>query len=239
MRSSSFVVCIVLLPLVALGALGCSSASSSGGQGTPEPDAQAGPVGYNPYGVPYPSDNIGSAARKGPIKGDQIQDFKFLGYPGGDTSKGLQTISLGDFYDPQGKLGYKLLHLGMAASWCVPCNQETMVTVPAVPGFTMQGVVFAQALGEGTMQGTGATPADLMAWVAKYKSNFTEMLDPEYANLGMFFDAAELPWNAIIDARSMEILTDGVGFSGNLQNDLAPWIAWVASNPPSYPAPSP
>ena len=234
--------CVALgAALLAVPVSGCSSESTpgapSGDAGMSCADDALGAGAVNPYGVAYPCDGIGIHARKGPIKGNRIQDFQFQGYPGGDVSKGLQTISLADFYDPQGTLGFKLLHVGMAAAWCVPCNEETDATVPLIAGFTTQGVVFAEALGEGTTTGTAATPADLTMWIANHKTNFTQMLDPEYANLGTFFDAAQLPWNAIIDARSMEILQDGVGYSGSLQNDLSPWISWVNSSPPSYPAP--
>ena len=228
----------------ALATFGCGASSTGAaappddaGQGLPPPETGGAVMGTNPYGVPYPTNNIGFDARKGSIPGNQIQNYKFLGYPGGDVSKGIQTISLADFYDPEGKLGYKLLHLGVAAVWCTPCNEETQATVPLIPGFLEQGVVFAQALDDGATMGTGATPADLMSWINKYHSNFTEMLDPGNMNLGMFFNAAAVPWNAIIDARSMEILTANVGYSGDLQGDVSPWLTWVANNPPSYPAP--
>jgi hypothetical protein len=217
---------------LAVTALGCSTASSSGA--TPAADAApAGPP--NPYGVPYPTDSIGSSPRKGPIKGSRIADYTFQGYPNGDVSKGLKTIALADYYDPQGKLGHKILHLGVSAAWCVPCNEETDAIVPLVMSLGAQGVVFAEALGEGTTQGTGATQVDLTMWIAKHKTNFTQMLDPEYQNLGMFFDPSALPWNAIIDTRSMEILQAGTGYSGSIPNDLSPWITWVGQNLSSYP----
>jgi hypothetical protein len=239
-----------LAPVVVSGCLlACSSSSSDGTNdgGLAAPDAEAdGPGATNPYGIPYPNNNIGTHARKcvdtacdaagGSIPGNQIQNFSFLGYPNGDSSKGLQTIALSDFYDPEGKLGYKLLHLGAAAVWCVPCNQETKATVPLAPGLLKQGVVFAQTLENGTTLGQAATQTDLDNWISEYKPTFTEMLDPDNMNLGVFFAAAEVPWNAIIDARSMEVLADGVGYSGNVMADLQPWITWVAQNQPSYPA---
>ncbi len=231
-----FLAGVTLLAVVP--ALACSTSSS----GTLPGDAGMGSnadTGTNPYGVEYPNDNPGISARKGSIPGNQIKNYQFQGYPNGDVSMGLQTVSLADFYDPQGKLGYKLLHLGVAAVWCVPCNTETDAIVPLVASLGQKGVVFAQALDDGAMQGTAATPMDLMSWITKHKTNFTEMLDPNLANLGMFFDASAVPWNAIIDTRTMEILQDGVGYSGNIENDLSPWISWVASNPPSYPVPSP
>src|SRR5262249_12712171 len=115
-----------------------------------------------------------------------------------------------------------------------PCNEETQATVPLVASLAQKGVVFAQALDDGPEMGVGATVSELNGWVKLYKSNFTELLDPNNMNLGPFLAAAAIPWNAIIDARSMEILTSGTGYSGDIQADLAPWISWEGSNPPSY-----
>jgi hypothetical protein len=231
---------LALAPLATMGAA-CSSTTASGSappsnqqSGLLPPDAAA--VGNtNPYGVPYPTQNIGYNARMGTTKGNQIENYKFIGYPNADVSKGLQTVALSDFYDPQEKQ-YKLIHLGVAAVWCTPCNEETDAIVPLVPSLAKQGVVFVQALDDGAVMGTPATVADLNDWIGNHMSNFTEMLDPNNMNLGPFFNAAAIPWNAIIDARSMEILTSGTGYSGDIQGDMNPWIQWVASNPPSYPA---
>jgi len=231
---------------LALQSLACSSNSSPSASNptNPPPAEDAGglqaptqPTGHdsNPYGVAYPTENLGYHERVGTTKGNQIKNYKFLGYPNADVSKGLQTVALADYYDPEGKLNFKLIHLGVAAVWCTPCNEETDAIVPLVASLAKQGVVFVQALDDGPVMGTGATLNNLNGWITDHKSNFTEVLDPNNANLGPFFDAAAIPWNAIIDARSMEILTDGTGYSGDIQSDMAPWITWVAQNPSSYP----
>ena len=220
---------------LALFLTGCGAATPDGGQTDAAAGSTASDAESNPYGVPYPSISVGYNARRGSIRGDQIANYAFQGYPNGDTSKGLQTIMLADFYDPQGKLGFKLLHLGVAGLWCGPCNLETRETVPLIPTFAKEGVVFAQALDQGAAVGAAATVTDLDNWIAKYRSNFTEMLDPNDANLGPFYDSASIPWNAVIDTRTMEILSDGTGYSGDLEADVAPWLDWVAANPPSYP----
>src|ERR1019366_1558637 len=81
----------------------------------------------NPYGVCYPTNNIGHNARGGSAAGDQMQNFKFLGWP--NASQGSPTVDTGpfvpvalsSFYDPQNKK-YKLLHISVAGVWCGPCN---------------------------------------------------------------------------------------------------------------------
>lgn len=229
-----------LLPVaaVALGsfspALGCSSTQSPSSS-SPASTTDAAPA-LNPDGVPYPSSNLGHNARKGGTPGNVIQNFSFQGYPDADRSKGLRTISFADYYDPCGKR-IKLLHLTVAGAWCVPCNEETDALVAAKAQLASEGVTVLQALGDGPTEGLAATATDLDNWIAKHGSNFTEMLDPNLANLGAFFNAASVPWNCDIDPRTMEIIDDGTGWQNNLNSDLQPALTAVNAAP-SYPIPA-
>ena len=172
-----------------------------------------------------------------------IENYKFLGHQAAsnsgavlDPTQPLSTVSLADYFDPQQKLGpdgngIKVIHLSVAAYWCVPCNNETDDTVSVAAGLTSKGVVFIQALDDGPAEGTPATTTDLTNWITKHKSNFTEMLDPGLRNLGQFFDAAAVPFNANIDARTMEILSAGVGEPASVTGDVTTWVNWVNANP--------
>jgi hypothetical protein len=212
------------------GAVG-APASDGGGVG---PGAASG-GNVNPDGVPYPAPagGYGHSARKGKTPGSIIQNFKFFGYPDADESKGLQTIALADYYDPCGQR-LKLLHLSVAAVWCEPCNEETVALVASKAQLDAEHVVLVQALSDGPTKTVPATTSDLKFWIQENKSNFTEMLDPNLANLGVFFDAAAVPWNADIDPRTMEILDDGTGYTGSVMTELQPGIT-AASQAPDYP----
>jgi hypothetical protein len=195
--------------------------------------SEAGPAStsndLNPDGIAYPmpTGGYGIDARKGKTPGSIIENFKFFGYPNADESKGLQTIALADFYDPCGKR-YKLLHLSVAAVWCVPCNEETVAFVAAKSQLDSEKVVLAQALSDGPTKNVPATTGDLKYWITENSSNFTEMLDPNLANLGVFFDAAAVPWNADIDPRTMEILDDGTGYAGTVAQELQAGLSAIA-----------
>jgi hypothetical protein len=217
----------------------------------------------NPYGVPYPTTNIGVNARGGTSSistpGNVMPNFKFLGYanatPGSatDASGDPQPISLSDFYDPAGKK-YKVVHLNVAAVWCGPCNDETdTLTCTGVgtpspdycdsSGVTaaqlaQSGVVLFSALTEGSTMGTGSTVNDLKAWISGKKIDYNMAIDPEQANLGIFFSEAAIPWNADLDARTMEILDAPIGFDSTLVSGMQEWVSWVNSNPPSYGCPA-
>jgi hypothetical protein len=226
-----------------LALLSLPSASACGGQSSAAPPSSASPgdagsagAALNPDGVPYPASSGGHNARMGNTPGSVIQNFTFQGYPNADTSKGLQPIALADYYDPCGKR-LKVLHLTVAGAWCVPCGEETDALVAAKAQLATERVVVIQALGDGPVEGVQATVTDLNNWTAKHASNFTEMLDPNLSNLGTFFNAATVPWNCDIDARTMEILHESTGWPGDLDTDLQPGLAALPAVP-GYPIPA-
>ncbi len=218
-------------------AFACSSTKQDGGLAGPAATTEAA---KNPYGVAYPTDNPGYQARKGNIAGNTIRNYKFQGYKHLDPSKqvdmtkGLVDVSLADYFDPEMRT-YKIIHLSVAAVWCPPCNQETDDTAQVAAALAAQKVVFVQALDDSSIQGHPADKSDLDAWIVKHKSNFTELLDPGLTNFGQFFDAAAVPWNANVDARTMEILSSGVGAPADITADVTKWTTWVDQHPIAKP----
>jgi hypothetical protein len=230
----------VPLPLAIFAGLaaGCGSGASPAIGGGTSP-LQASGHDQNPYGIAYPAapaGGYGHTARSGAMAGSVIQNFKFQGFVNGIVPRGGQpgVVSLADYYDPCGK-AYKVIRLSGAAVWCGPCSQETAAYVAAKAELAAQGVVVLQFLFEGPAMGMPATPSMLSGWIAEHGSNFTEMLDPELTDpdLGGFFQENAIPWNADIDARTMEILTSTEGFGGSVDDELAPALADVGS-PPLY-----
>lgn len=215
-----------------------SSSSTSGAQqdrGVEPGGGQGGSTvegtDANPYGKPYPKTNIGYQARSGSRAGNIMRNYKFLGYPGGDSSKGLQPISLADYFDPEMRQ-YKIIHFTAGALWCPPCNQEAQATVPIIPELTQKKVGYIQAIIEGNVRGTPSVAKDLDIWKERHSINYTIFLDPGQQNLGQFFDAAAIPWNANLDARTMEILSSAVGYNPDMKREFDEWLKWVEENPP-------
>jgi len=195
------------------------------------------------------------------ISGARISNFAFTGYEWNTDASGtpintmtatVKTIHLGDFYDPMGKgnpavIGgapIKIIHLTVAALWCGPCNDETDFIAGAnytgtntsnaswAKELASMGVVFVQAIDDGQTPGTGATLTDLNTWIGRHQNDFTTMVDPGNAGLGVFFDAAAIPFNMNIDARSMEILSSDVGFDEQMDQTIEnTYLKWVNSNP--------
>jgi hypothetical protein len=190
---------------------GCSSKSEQdrGLEGTGVGSASSAPD-TNPEGVPYPTDNIGTIARRGANPGNRIANFKFLGYPDGDVARGLTPLSLANFYDPAGTK-YRIIHIQASGTWCTACQAETQTVVPMKGILEAKKAIWLVSLAEGPTPGTPSTQRDLDLWITKFKSPYTHWLDPNNANLGPFYDRSALPWNANIDAKTMEILTSGTG----------------------------
>ena len=236
-----------LVAIVGAGALaaGCSSGSSGpacdpcGAAGSSNGGGTVTPAGHttNPDGIPYPSPagGYGHKARVGTVAGhitpgNIIANLRFYGYVNGDTTK-YEVVSLADYYDPCQKR-YKVLHLSVAGVWCNPCNMETDALVAAKSLLDSDGVVVLQALSDGPSEGVGATQMDLTYWVNRHKSNFTEVLDPGPTQFGGFFIANEIPWNADVDPRTMELLSSSTGWNGDVAMTVQPGLNAVAMPPP-------
>lgn len=201
-----------LLAASALFALiACSSSNSEQDKGVEGEGvgAAASAPDTNPDGVPYPTDNIGVLPRQGTRKGNRIENFKFLGYPDGDMSGGLKPISLAQFFDPEGKK-YKIIRLVASASWCGPCQAEAEMVAPLKSTFEQKKILWLTSLSEGPTAGP-STKKDLDNWIKEFKGWNTHWLDPANKHLGPFYDRAAVPWNATINAQTMEILNSATG----------------------------
>lgn len=193
----------------------------------------------NPDGKPYPTDNIGTKPSthksSGAVgeRGQRLANYKFLGYPNGDTSQGLKPVSMANFYDPDGKK-FKLIHIQAAGVWCTYCRQEMDQKKQVADALMNEGVALITTLAEGAKGGDPAVQSDLDGWVNRYKPNYAQLLDPGNKNLGVFYDAAALPWNAYVDARTMEILDYGVGLetptAADMQKKAEAWLRFLEKN---------
>jgi hypothetical protein len=193
----------------------------------------------NPYNAAYPTADLGTAqatwsgkVRKTP--GQRIRNFKFLGHLNADTAA-LSTVALADYFDPEQRNPegpIKLIHLQAAGIWCGVCKQEAAALRPLQPTLRDQGIVWLTTVCDGAAPGVDATMSDLPKWISQTKSQNTTVLDPGSYNLGIFFSAAGIPWNAWIDARTMEIVDHQVGAPQDLKRYIADALAKFEANEP-------
>ncbi len=186
----------------------------------------------NPDGVPYPTDNIGILPRQGNRKGNRLENFKFLGYPDADMSAGLKPISMAQFYDPEGKK-YKIIRLVASGSWCPPCQAEAEMVAPLKSTFEEKKILWLTSLSEGPTMGP-STKKDLDNWIKEFKGWNTHWLDPANKSLGPFYDRAAIPWNATINAQTMEILSSATGAPLNETKLLQELDEYLGMAGPNY-----
>jgi hypothetical protein len=206
MKLGSLLAATAVLSLVA-----CSSSDSSepsgqsGGITNPTDDTppstapQGATKGRN--GEDYPTTNLGT------LEGDTIRNYSFYGFPDGDTTKELQPISLANYFDSTGEQ-VRMIHIQAAGTWCVYCKSEaSMLKGDILEQVKSRKVVWILSLVEGPTPGNPSTTTDLKKWIANYPDgDFPRVLDSGNKNLGSFFNAAALPWNADIDAKTMKIV---------------------------------
>jgi thiol-disulfide isomerase/thioredoxin len=220
---------------------GKSSSGSSGGSSSGKTSSGASSSsssGNNTVAsVPYPSGTFGTLPsthnpQTGKVgsRGNLIENFKFKGYFNGTEFKDVQ---MADFYDPTGSK-YKVIHMQAAAVWCDVCEHEMEVKKPVEAKLKQQGVAFITVMIEGAAENQASVKADVDLWLNKFKPGYAIVLDPLREKLGVFFDGNSLPWNAYIDARSMEVLQAGVGVdfetSAELEKVMGDWITFLGKN---------
>ncbi len=214
---------IFALPTLFL--LACGSSQDRGLEGEGTVSAAEAPDS-NPEGVPYPAGPFGINARRGTAPGSVIENYKFIGYPDGNPANGLQPISLASFFDPTGTR-VRLIHVQASGTWCTYCRQETKVVTTLAEKLASRKVVWVMSLAEGASFGLPSTQSDLDKWISQYRAPYPHLLDSGNKNFGPFYDANALPWNANIDARTMEILSSGTGAKTTEDDILGELDEWL------------
>jgi hypothetical protein len=202
--------------------LGCSSESLTQGEGPGGPSAPAAPAAtatsnvagnFAPLQV-YPPGPYGHGLNA------VIENLEFLGWrdPVGaayDPST-LETIRLGDYYDPAGAQT-ELIVLNAAAVWCTVCQAEMRDmhkngTYDAYRQRKVQvfGTLFQDSAGD------PAKPSDLVIWGQSEVRQiaFPLVLDPAL-KMGPYFTSDATPLNLVIDARSMRIIDVMMGYDSS------------------------
>lgn len=198
----------------------CTSSPTSSDGGT---DSSSG-TALNPYGIPYPTDHIGIKPRAGSTRGDRVENLGFQGYK--PSSSTLGKVALADVYDPDGKTHDVVILVG-GTLWSVP-DQGTFDSITA----SSKRIAMLVVLGEGTSPGQPATLSNLANLRAQY-TTATTALDADFAVLGAYFDKSAVPFVMVIDARTMEIASAGVGgLTSVSQVDAA--VTAVTSRAPAY-----
>jgi hypothetical protein len=185
----------------------------------------------------YPTDNIGQLPRRGKTRGNRIENLRFWGYANGDTASALTALSLSRYYNPEAKRS-KLLHLFVAAGWCPICRGEATSLGSAYARLNAAGLTALTVLVNGARQNIGPSQSELGAWGLAHP--MTPAADLALDKRGQSFGDFAIngvPWNALIDVRTMEIIAIAEGAPRDIEAWDQAGIDWVSTHAPSYELP--
>jgi len=184
------------------------------GEGGTDAGGASGDYPPGPYGV---------------SNGSVIQNHSWEGWTepkeSGYAEDALSTISLKDYYDPDGTKGYNAIVVNAAARWCSVCKIEQKDLRAQRDQWSSKGVVFIEALFE-DVASQPAKPSDLVIWGNTYQIDWVLVLDPTN-QLSAYFDPSSAPMNMIINAHTMEIrdIVTGLPDESWWSNHLGPLTA--------------
>jgi len=188
----------------------------------------------NPDGVPYPTDHLGGAEHSRSRPGDRIPNLTFQAYLRGDRAGGLKVVSLADYYDPEQKR-HKLLHIKVAATWCGYCSAALDDLVASRDALEGEGAVSLEIVVSGNALQVGPSLGELDGWLERHASNVTTAVDVRARRMGALgVDGSVMPWDLLIDTRTMEILDSAGGAPADVKRYVRDGLAFVAKNPPGY-----
>lgn len=209
---------------------GTSTTTATADGSTPPADATPGDATAespkNPYGVPYPTKNLGWQARLDKNPGNVIPNVSVTGYLPGKTL--TSKLSLVDVFDPDGKT-HDLVAVLLCASWDSVSNKMMADLSSAAPN----RVALFSVMGEGPTQGVAATLQNLETWRAKVPSVAFNGLDPSFSQFtGVRVTA--LPTIVLLDARTMEIVSLEAGAPTDPKAEFEAAAADVKARPPAF-----
>jgi hypothetical protein len=217
-------------------ALAMVASCSSSGQSPPDfPDLDVAGRDANPDGVPYPTDHLGGVHHAGKRLGDRIPNFTFQAYVDGDRAAGLKTISLADYFDPEQKR-HKILHIEVAALWCAICSSVASETVQVKDELDKEGVVLLEIIVAGRGLQIGPSLGEVDGWVMSHHTNFSSAIDVRarrLSTIGIDGGSGRMPWDLLIDTRTMEILNSSVGAPQSILRFDRDGLDYVGSHPPA------
>ncbi len=181
---------------------GCGGSSEDAGNG----GAVATPPAYpdGPYGT---------------AEGDTIDDLSLPGWgdpvgEGYDVTK-IAEVKLGDFYDPDGTHGIRLLIVNSCTIWCGPCRERYSTFSAKFAPYAAQGVALVGSLTE-RLPGEPAGQGDVAAWAETYAVDFPFALDAASVLHAFALSSTDTRTDVIVSPRDMRIVARvGLGPNGN------------------------
>ncbi|RYE94927.1 MAG: redoxin domain-containing protein [Myxococcales bacterium] len=179
----------------AAGDTGTAGTAGTGGVEDPGGKGETKVYPAGPYGLA-----VGDVIRNLSFQG--LENPKAVDYKTDQTAK----ISFSDYYNPDGDLTKpRVLVVTGAARWCAPCKDEASKSMGYYKYWSPKGAEFLSAVIDNEEYGP-ADFNDLSLWADAYNLEYPVTIDPSPPQLGAYFGADAVPFNMVIDLKTMKIL---------------------------------
>lgn len=139
----------------------------------------------------------------GKKEGAIFPPLSFSGYRDGSTV--WTTISMREYFDPDGSKGVRGVLVIAAAQWCGVCQNEVKWVTPAYVGnYRDRGAKFLTTLLQDG-EHRPSTQATATLWRDVYSIPYAVAIDPDLDTLPSDGGVLTLPYTYVIDPRSMRI----------------------------------
>lgn len=211
-RSRSFRRNLCALALLAFGALANTACSSSNGGEDPgdtsggATSGGAGGMGGMPSMCTYPGTPYGKQAGK-VVNGA----YQWAGFAEGSDDQ--VEVKISDYYDCDGTKGVNALLIDVSATWCGACQQEAAEFKNKMNTWGPMGIHILTLM----IEDANSKPASVstaLDWRKQYNLEATATAaDPKYTFIPT--GTVGLPYQLLVDPRTMKILSVQQGYSGD------------------------
>jgi hypothetical protein len=188
--------------------LGCSAASDpSAWAGQPVPGTGGAGGGGTTVACPYPQGPYGlSQGSTAP------PTLSWQGFAEGMSQS--SQVSIDVYHDCDGSQGIDAVLFDVSATWCEACQLEASDLAARMTTFKGQGIHVVTLMIEDA-PGMPATVATAQAWRTMFKLDQTATLaDPAGSLVSMVAGGLGLPYQVVVDPRTMTITSTQEGYSG-------------------------
>lgn len=135
--------------------------------------------------------------------GATFPPLSLAGYPDGSTTWG--SISMREYFDPDGTKGIRGVFVIVAAQWCEVCKREARWQPNAyLTNYRARGARFVTPLVQ-DLNSMPATQATATAWRDFFSIPYAVAIDPMLLTLPKGIGALKLPHAFVIDPRTMRV----------------------------------
>ena len=186
--------------------LGCSAVAEQHGSTLGE-GGGGGSGGSAPACV-YPAGPYGRAA------GDTLAPtLKWQGYLEEATQSSEVLVT--DYYDCDGSKGIDAVLFDVSATWCGACQAEAMDLPGKMTTWKSDGIRVVTLMIEDEA-GDPATVATAEQWKAQFKlETIATLADPDASLVELVGGGIGLPYQVVVDPRTMKITSTQEGYSGD------------------------